>query len=69
MPKTIHDSKWIGTLEIEDADGRPIELEVHWDPVAKAAFAIDATFVDQVQETVPSLYNEDVRIRLAEPKE
>ena len=60
-------SRFCGEITVIDPDtGNEIELEVHKDSASGGMFAIDASYTDLVSERIPSPFNEDGNIRLAD---
>ncbi len=63
-------TKYVTSITVQDPDtGEDVELEVHKDPESGGIFAIDASFLDQVTDTLPSLFNEFTRLVLDKPQE
>ncbi len=61
------DARFITEITVRDPDtGDSVELEVWKDPVSGGLFALDATFLDQVAETIPSPFNPHSILRLRE---
>lgn len=61
----LRKAQQLGHFEFTDDRGTH-ELEVYLDPLSQAPFAVDASFLDQVQDSVPSLYNPPEWLDLSE---
>ncbi len=58
-------ARFITQLVVRDPDtDMPTELEIWQDPTSGALFGIDASFLDQVDDTIRSPYNPAVRVLL-----
>lgn len=61
-------TKFVRVVVVQDPDTlEGIELEVHKDPESGALLAVDSSFLDQVEDTIPSPFNADTRLRLSVP--
>ena len=60
-------SRFVTQIAVRDpAQGTVTELEIWQDPTSGALFGIDASFLDQVNDSLPSPYNGSVRLLLHE---
>ena len=58
---------FITSLTVIDPDsGRAVEVEVHKDPASGGIFALDASFVEQVADTITSPFAAGQQLRLSE---
>ncbi len=61
------DARFVTQITVADPDtGHSAEMEVWKDPVSGGLFAVDASFLDQVSETIPSPFNPHITLRLRE---
>ena len=59
---------YIDDIQATDPDSmQPVDLEVWKDPVSGGMFAIDASFVAQVDEVIVSPFNSHIYLSLPEP--
>jgi hypothetical protein len=67
MTKDPVKAKFITCIKVTDPDfGGEVEMEVWKDPTSGGLFAIDSSFLDQVEETFQSPFNPSVTLSLPE---
>lgn len=64
---TVVNASFITQIVVTDPDtGAPVEMEAWKDPTSGGLFAIDASFLDDVAEEIPSPFNPHIRLHLRE---
>ena len=67
MLQRIIKAKFVDAITVIDPDSKgEVIVEIYKDPVSDGMFGVDSSFIEQVDNIVPSPFNKNVQLKLDE---